>query len=61
MGLQGKVTLTSVMAEDEIRSEIRSAFVEAMGNDPFTFLQTSGSGAKTLAAPSLSASFHWNA
>ena len=64
MGLQGKVTLTSVMVEDEIRSEIRSAFVEAMGNDPsfpFTFLQTSGSGAKTLAAPSLSASFHWNA
>ena len=31
MGLQGKVTFSSIMAEDEIRSEIRSAFVEAMG------------------------------
>ena len=64
MGLQGKVNLTSVMTEKEIKSEIRSAFMEAMGNDvsfPFTFLQTSGCGAKTLAAPSLSTSFHWNA
>ena len=64
MGLQGKVTITSIMTEDEIRSEIRYAFVEAMGNDssfPFTFLQTSGCGTKTLAVPSLSASFHWNA
>ena len=64
MGLQGKVNLTSVMTEEEIKSEIRSAFMEAMGNDvsfPFTFLQTSGCGAKTLAAPSLSTSFHWNA
>ena len=64
MGLQGKVTLTSQMTEEDIRSEIRSAFNNAMGNDssfPFTFLQTSGCGAKTLAAPSLSASFHWNA
>lgn len=64
MGLQGKVTLTSQMTEEDIRSEIRSAFNDAMGNDPsfpFTFLQTSGCGGKTLAAPSLSASFHWNA
>ena len=64
MGLQGKVTLTSHMTEEEIRSEIRSAFVEAMGINtsfPFTFLQTSGGGVKTLSAPSLSASFQWNA
>ena len=62
--LQGKVTVTSQLTEDEIRSEIRSAFVEAMGNDssfPFTFLQTSGCGAKILAVPSLSTSFQWNA
>ena len=35
-----------------------------MGNDsyfPFTFVQTSGCGAKTLAAPALSTSFQWNA
>ena len=64
MGLQGKVILTSQMSEEDIRSEIRSAFVEAMGNDqsfPFTFLQTSGCGAKNLSAPSLNASFQWNA
>ena len=64
VGLQGKVTLTSQMTEEDIRSEIRSAFYDAMGNDPsfpFTFLQTSGYGGKTLASPSLSASFHWNA
>lgn len=64
MGLQGKVTLTSIMTEKEIRSEIRSAFIEAMDNDPsfpFTFLQTSGCGSKTLTVPSLSSSFQWNA
>lgn len=49
MGLQGKVTLTSEMSEEAIRAEIRSAFMEAMENDPsfpFTFLQLSGSGTK---------------
>ena len=64
MGLQGKVTLTSVMSEDDIRSEIRSAFFEPMENDssfPFTFFQTSGCGGKMLVAPSLSTSFNWNA
>lgn len=64
LGLQGKVTLSSDMAEEAIFSEIRSAFTEAMGHDPsfpFTFLQISGSGTKTLAVPSLSASFRWTA
>ena len=64
LGLQGKVTLSSVMCKDSIRDEIRSAFKEAMGQDssfPFTFLQTSGYGAKTLAVPSLSSSFQWTA
>ena len=63
LGLQGKVTFTSAMSEENIRSEIRSAFLEAMEHDfsfPFTFLQTSGCGGKTLSAP-LSSSFHWNA
>ena len=52
------------MSEDDIRSEIRSAFFEPMENDssfPFTFLQTSGCGGKMLVAPSLSTSFNWNA
>lgn len=64
LGLQGKVTLSSDMSEDSICNEIRSAFVEAMGHDssfPFTFLQTSGGGGKTLVVPSLSSSFQWNA
>ena len=34
LGLQGKVTFTSVMSEDDIRSEIRSAFME---NDSSSF------------------------
>ena len=64
LGLQGKVTLTSVMSEELLKAEIRSAFTEAMGNDPsfpFTFLQMSGCGGKTLTVPSLSSSFQWNA
>ena len=45
MGLQGKVTFNSTMNEEEIFSEIRSAFAEPMGQNPsfpFTFLQASG-------------------
>ena len=62
LGLQGKVTLSSDMTEEAMLDEVRSAFAEAMGHDPcfpFTFLQVSGSGTKTLAVPSLSASFRW--
>ena len=64
LGLQGKITLSSDMTEEDIRDEIRSAFTEAMGDDssfPFTFLQMSGCGGKSLSIPSLSASFQWNA
>lgn len=64
LGLQGKVTLSSAMSEEAIMEEIRSAFTEAMGNNPsfpFIFLQVSGCGTKTLAVPSLSASFKWSA
>ena len=62
LGLQGKVTLSSDMSEEEIFREIRSAFADAMGKDdafPFTFLQCAGSGAKSLSSPSLSTSFQW--
>ena len=62
LGLQGKVTLNSDMSEEDIFTEIRSAFADAMGHDPcfpFKFLQVSGSGTKTLAVPSLSQSFQW--
>ena len=62
LGLQGKVTLSSDMLEQGIFEEARSAFGEAMGhnpNFPFTFLQPSGSGTKSLAVPSLSLSFRW--
>ena len=58
----GKVTFSSEMSEDEISTEIRSAFAEAMGHDPcfpFKFLQVSGGGTKSLAVPSLSQSFQW--
>ena len=53
LGLQGKVTFSSIMSGEEIMNEIRSAFTEAMGNDPsfpFIILQVSGCGTKTLAA-----------
>ena len=64
MGLVGKVHFTSDMSELELMDEVRSVFSEAMGSDntfPFTFLQVTGSGSKTLAIPSLSARFRWNA
>ena len=64
LGLQGKITLSSDMDEQAIREEIRSVFIEAVGDDPsfpFTFLQMSGCGGKSLSIPSLSASFQWNA
>lgn len=63
-GLIGKVRLTSDMSEEEIFSEIRTVFCKAMGNDsnfPFTVLQPTGSGCKTLSIPSTSASFLWTA
>ena len=52
MGLQGKVTLTSVMSEDDPH------FLSQWSSFPFTFLQTSGCGGKMLVAPT---SFNWNA
>ena len=61
LGLKGKITLSSDMNEEAICDEIRSAFVMAMGDDPsfpFTLLQMSGCGGKSLSIPSLSASFH---
>ena len=46
-GLQGKVSLRSDMLEETINCEIRLAFAEVMGHDPFfpfVFLQLSGGG-----------------
>lgn len=62
-GLIGKIRLSSTMEEDEILSEVRSAFSAAMGHDPhfpFTFLQRCGPGTNALAEPSTS-SFVWTA
>ena len=64
MGLQGKISLRSDMLEEAINCEIRSAFADVMGHDPFfpfAFLQLSGGGSKTLTLPSLSSSFRWTA
>ena len=43
VGVQGKLTITSVMSEESIRAAIRSAFKEVMGNDSsFPFTQVVG-------------------
>ena len=63
-GLIGKIRLISTMTESEVMDEVRSVFQEAMSNRsdfPFVFLQPTGSGARTLTAPSVSNSFCWTA
>lgn len=63
-GLIGKICLASDMEEDEILSEIRSVFANAVGHDPafpFSLLQRCGPGTNALTAPSLSSSFSWTA
>ena len=63
-GLVGKVHLTSEMSVDEVRAEIRSFFERAMGSNqsfPFTYLQATGGGSRSLSIPSVSASFQWTA
>ena len=52
------------MTEDEIMTEIRSVFSDAMGGDRafrFNIMQSSGGGSKTISAPSMSSSFRWTA
>ena len=61
-GLCGKIRLHSDMTEDEVLSEVRSAFRDAMEDDSsfhFRFLQTGGGGTKSLTVPAVSASFTW--
>ncbi len=63
-GLIGKIHLTSLMLEEDVKNEIRSVFHEPMAGDPnfpFDFLQPTGGGSKLLAIPSVSSSFRWNA
>ena len=63
-GLVAKVCLNSLMNEEDLRTEIRSAFHDAMGakNDfHFKFLQSVGGGCRTLFDPSTSSTFEWNA
>ncbi len=63
-GLVGKVRLSTDMSQEEILSEIRSVFSEAMNNNtnfPITFLQRSGTGSNSLTVPSLSSSYQWSA
>ena len=64
LGLVGKVHLTSAMTVDEVRMEIRSVFERAMGDNPsfpFTYLQATGGGSRSLSIPSVSVSFQWTA
>ena len=63
-GLVAKVCLNSLMNEESLRAEIRSAFKDAMGgndNFPFKFLQSVGGGCRALFDPSTSSTFEWNA
>ena len=69
--LLGKVTFSSDMSPTEIRQEICCIFSEvielssdAAGSScifPFTYLQSSGGGTKSLCIPKESKSFVWNA
>ena len=54
----------STMTEEEVKSEIFSAFANQMKENeqfPFTFLQCNGGGSKTLIAPTVSKHFQWTA
>ena len=60
----GKIHITEDMSVEEVALEVRSVFKEPMGgrNDfPFTYLQPTGSGSRTLSIPSVSSSFCWTA
>jgi len=64
LGLIGKIHLTSMMSEEDVRNEVRSVFRGPMAgkqNFPFTFLQPTGYGSKCLTIPAVSQSFEWTA
>ena len=63
-GLLGKIRLSSLMSQEEIFSEIRCVFSEAMfknNNFKFTILQPAGGGSKSLTIPALSPSYEYAA
>lgn len=60
----GKIHLVSTMSVEEVESEVRSVFSRPMGGRsdfPFVYLQSTGSGTRTLTVPSVSPSFRWTA
>ncbi len=69
-GLIGKVEFRSDMSDLEARSEICKVFAEPMGLTdslinhgelfPFTYLQRTGPGSRTLCVPFLSTNFQWD-
>ena len=64
LGLVGKISLQSSMSTEEVKSEVRSVFKEAMGGKEsfqFKFLQPVGGGCKSLFDPQTSSSFEWTA
>lgn len=64
LGLIGKVHLTSMMSEEDVRNEVRSVFrdpMEGKPNFPSIFLQLTGCGSKSLTIPTVSVSFGWTA
>ena len=49
---------------DMVQAEVRSVFKQAMNGNPyfpFTFLQSTGGGCKTLTVPCVSSSYEWTA
>ena len=63
-GLVGKISLDSHMNAEEVLTEVRSVFKEAMGENAtfqFKFLQLVGGGCKSLFDPQTSSSFEWAA
>ncbi len=68
-GLVGKLEITSIMSDYDVRKEICEVFGTPMGlvdsnikNNqlfPFTYLQRAGSGCRSLCVPSVKADFEW--
>ena len=66
-GLVGKIEITSVMSDVDVRREVCEVFAVPMGlsdNDiktnnlfPFTYLQRAGAGSRSLCLPSVKETF----
>ena len=69
-GLIGKIQFTSIMSSQEIEEEICQVFSSPMGLSatdiadgqrfPFSYLQRTGAGSRSLCMPSVSSTFKWN-